>query len=203
MARASIPWLLFGLLRLALGLFGLAAGLALGAIYMVLWHCLGWAILFLFGVRQYDWAYAWDLIFLAALLYGGYRYKARMPPESPFAKGERPLVSNAVEVGFFRTEQAAFGISEVLFVAPRFLFWGIRHLRRITWPSHETAQTAERIYAALRPAKQGIPYDDVLAMGKTQEEALRALALLAKAELVLPLHHGGVLFAQAAEPEWI
>jgi hypothetical protein len=203
MAQAHIPWLRLGLLRFALGLFGVAAGLALGAIYVIGWHCVGLAILFLSGLGHYDWAYAWDLIFLAALLYGGHRYKARMPPESPFAKGETPLASDAVEVVFYRGEQAAFGISEVLFVAPRFFFWGIRHLRRITWPSAEIAQTAERIYAALRPAKQGIPYDDVLGMGGTHQEALRALALLAKAELVLPLHHSGILFVQAAEPDWI
>jgi hypothetical protein len=203
MAQANIPWLRFGLLRLTLGLFGVAAGLALGAIYVIGWHCVGLLILFLFRVGHYGWAYAWDLIFLAALLYSGYRYTARMPPESLFAKGEPLLAQDAVQMKIFRTEQAAFAISEMLYVAPRFFFWGIRHLQRITWPSAEMAQTAERIYAALQPAKQGIPYDEVLGMGQTQEEALRALALLAKAQLVLPLHHSGVLFVQAAEPDWI
>jgi hypothetical protein len=192
-----------GLLRLALGILGVIAGLALGALYLVMWHCVALLVLCAFGIGHYDWAYAWDAIFLAALLHGGYRYAGRMPPRSPFARGELLLAQDVVSAEIFRAEQAAFGISEMLFVAPRFLFWGIRHLQRIVWPSYEVAPIAERIYAAALPAKQGIPYDEALNMGRTQDDSLCALALLAKAELVQPLHHSGVLFVQTAEPEWI
>jgi len=203
MAQANISWLRLGLLRLALGLFGLTAGLALGALYMIVWHWTALLILFLFGWGHYGWAYVWDLIFLAALLYGGYRYTARMPPESPFTKGETLLTMDGIQVEIFRTEQAAFGISEMLYVAPRFFFWGIRHLRRVEWPSADMARTAEQIYGALQSAGTWVPYDQLQGLGRSKEESAHALAMLVRAELAEPRFHDGVVSFRTSDPDWI
>jgi len=200
MAQSEIHWLRMGLLRLTLGLGGVAVGLALAGIYVIVWHLAALLAMYMFHWERFRWAYGWDLIFLAALLYGGYRYKARMPPpitdfENMFAgrRGGRPLL----------TRQGVWGISEMLFVAPRFIFWGVRHLQRIAWPSGHMAQTAERIHNALRSTERGITYDEILGMGETREEAMRALALLAKVELAQPWHFNGVFLVQASEPEWV
>jgi hypothetical protein len=203
MDRKNISWLRLGLLRFALGLLGLTAGLALGALFLVIWHCVSWAVLAMFGVSVAGWIYAWDSFFAVVLFREGYRYKAGMPPESPFTKGETLLMRNAAEVEVFRTEQAAFAISEILYVAPRFLFWGIRHLRRIEWPSTEMAGAAERIYGALQTAGTWVPYDELLRLGSSKEESAHALAMLVRAELAEPRFHDGVASFRTAEPEWI
>ena len=110
---------------------------------------------------------------------------------------------DAVQVEIFRTEQAAFGISEMLFVAPRFFFWGIRHLQRIEWPSAEAAYAASQIYEALQSAGTWVPYDQLLNLGRSKEESAHALAMLVRAELAEPRFHDGVASFRTGEPDWI
>jgi hypothetical protein len=201
--ESKISWLRMGLLRLALGLGGVAAGLALGALFVTVWHWAAVIVLFLFGVHVHGWIYAWDLVFVAALLREGYRYTARMPPPNPFTKGETLLAATVIGTPMFTPAQAAYGISELLLVAPRFFFWGIRHLRRVEWPPAGMARTAEQIYGALQSAGTWVPYDQLRDLGRSQEESAHAMAMLVRAELAQARFHEGVASFRTSEPEWV
>ena len=203
MAASKISWARLGLLRLALGLGGVTAGLSLGAIFVTMWHWSAVVVLFLFGANVHGWIYAWDLVFVAALLREGYRYTARMPPPNPFTKGETLLAATVLGTPMSTPAQAAYGISELLLVAPRFFFWGIRHLRRVEWPSASMARTAEEIYDALQSAGTWVPYDQLRNLGRSKEDSAHAMAMLVRAELAQARFHEGIASFRTAEPEWI
>jgi hypothetical protein len=199
----KVSWLRMGVLRLTLGLFGVTAGLALYALFIAMWHCASWLGLTLFGVNAHGWLYAWDVIFAAALLWNGHQYKARMPPANPFTKGETLLAIGVIGTALSTPAQAAFSISEMLYVAPRFFFWGIGHLRRVEWPSAGMARTAEQIYDALQSAGTWAPYEQLQSLGSSKEESAHALAMLVRAELAEGRFHKDGASFQKTEPEWI
>jgi len=187
----------------ALGLGGVTAGLALGALFVILAHVAAVGVLFLFGVKPHGWIYAWDLVFAAALLREGYRYTARMPPPNPFTKGATLLASAVIGMPLLTPARAAFSVSELLCLAPRIFFWGIRNLRRVERPSPGMARTAEQIYGALQAAGTWVPYDQLRNLGRSKQESAYAMAMLVRAELAEARFQEGVVSFRASEPEWI
>lgn len=203
MAAAQISWSNLGLARLALGVGGVAGGLALGALFVILSHVAAVGVLFLGGVKPHGWIYVWDLLFAAALLWEGRRYAARLPPPNPFTKGEALLASTVIGTPLFTPSSTPFSLSELFFVPPRVFFWGIHHLRRIERPSLGMARTAEQIYRALQSAGTWVPYDQLRNLGRSQEESAYAMAMLVRAELAEARFQEGVASFRASEPEWI
>ena len=181
----------------------MTAGLALGALFVTMWHWSAVVVLILFGAHAKTWIYVWDLLFVAALLREGYRYTARMPPPNPFTKGETLLATTVIGTSMYTPAQAAYGISEVLLVAPRFFFWGIRQLRRVEWPTADMARTAAEIYGALLSSGTWVPFAELQDRGRSMKESAHAVAMLVRAELAQARFQEGVVSFRASEPEWI
>ncbi len=199
----EISWKRLGLLRLSLGACGIVAGLSLGAVFVTVWHWAALFVFFMFGWRSYGWVYVWDLIFISFLIWEGYRYKARMPPHSPFTNAQALLTKAVIGVAPFTPQQAAYSISEILYVAPRLFFGGIAQLRRIAWPSGEMSEKVQQIHNALLQARAWVQFEELQGIAGSQEQAAVAVAMLTKAGLATGRYRDGVLSFRSSELEWI
>jgi hypothetical protein len=174
----AINWRRLAAGHALLGTAGTAAGLVLGFAFLMIWHWFWWFILLLCHVRAAVVLYLIDAALILGLLAEGYRYKSRMPP--PAVRGSRGLVSS----------NPVFGPAEIVFIAPRFFWWGIRHLRRITWPSPEMAPIVDAVYGLLQSGMHPVTVEQAEAVAGSRPAALAALKLLLQAGLIVEQYRG-------------
>lgn len=203
MSEPSISWDRLNRTRVALGVGGVLAGVLLGGIFVVVWHWVVIVVAVMFNARYFGWVYLLDVLFVLLLLWEGRRYKGRMPPPSPFTNEQAILVKAAFGTAPFTPEQAAFGVSEILYVAPRLFFWGTRHFTHIVRPSPELAESAAKTREMLRLNGSWVPFDALATQARSPEEAAAALALLVRAGLAEARCRDNTVSAHVADPAWI
>lgn len=203
MPETPLPWKRYALIRLGLGVSGILAALLLGQLFMVIWHWIALVVLWLFIGHGSGWIYAWDAIFLVALIWEGYHYKQRMPPPSPFTRTEQ-IVSITL-TGHTLTTPAHIGFAgaEILYVAPRLFFWGWRHLMRVAWLASDLAETIDDVYDYLKGRGTWRPFNDVKHAFPNRDIAERSVALLVKVGVAEGAVSKGTLRFRVIEPEWI
>jgi hypothetical protein len=178
-------------------------GLGLGAVFVVIWHWIGKLIIFLFAMHIYKWVYVWDAVFIAVLLWDGHKYQQRMPPPNPFSRAKN-LVSIALTGhALFTPQQAMFSVWEILSVAPRFFFWGIKHLLAVSFPDAVSAANAQRFYDMLGQRQGWIPFAEFCETADSQEAAARALALLVRVGLASARFREDALSFHTNKIEWV
>jgi len=199
----AIPWKRYAMIRGALGACGTTTGLLLGFVFVTVWHWTAVVALWFFGARGGAWIYVWDALFLGVLIWEGYRYKQRMPPD-PCADAAR--VVGMVTVGLplrMGPQHTAFAVSEILYVAPRLFFWGWRQFRRVALPSRKQAEKAYEVLAFLVTGRGWTPFEEVHDEFRGRNEAVGALTLLVRVGLAEGCMRDGVLCFRPSRPEWI
>ena len=171
MSEPSISWDRLNRTRATLGVGGILAGALLGAIFVVVWHWLVIVVAVMFGAKSFGWVYLLDVLLVLLLLWEGRRYKGRMPPPSPFTNEQAILLKAAFGTAPFTPQQAAFSVSEILYVAPRLFFWGARHFTHIVSPSPELAETAAKTHEMLRLNGSWVLFDALCTQAPSPEEA--------------------------------
>lgn len=203
MTETAFPWTRYALIRIGLGVFGCLAALLIGFVFMVVWHWVALIVLWFSIGRGYGWVYAWDVIFLAILMWEGYHYKQRMPPPSPFTQTEQVVSIIATEHGLTTPAHVGYAGAEILYVAPRLFFWGWRQLMRVSWPAADLANTVAEVHAFLRANGSWTHFEDIKDAFPLEDMAERSVALLVKVGIAAGSVSNARLRFRAVEPEWV
>jgi hypothetical protein len=199
----EIPWLKYAAMRLALGLCGIIAGLVMALICVTVWHWFWLFIFYTFLDHPRNPAYGMDALLLILLFWEGYRYKQRMPPPNPFTNADRIVCFAVTGHHPYTPHQAAHGIAEMLYVAPRLFFWGMKQLSHIALPNEEVAQVAQELLTHLHGPRLWVPFNELAQQTTSPRAAAQALALLIRAQLANARFEDGELAVCKWEMEWV